>query len=352
MLKTRVQYLQPTQKSKRLRELLHNAVDTRQADLLLLSGGIDSGALAACAPTIPAYTMSLRGASERLDLRFARKVVKHLKLDWNPVVVTHEEALSNLKFVIRINESYDVALLNDLALYTAINRATVDFGTKSLTVRSGEPADIPFRGYFVTYELDQLRLNAYIDRTSAVTLPLAKLEQKTQIKTDYPYLDQKVIEFAKNISRDDTLILRAVPGDIWSTHKENPGKLITPPYPFGKLVLRQAMFAELPEEITIRSKTDIQFGSGTDTLKIALKATSAERASYEEEGLSFRDNVHAGMYKLYKNERLSPRRTIYGQEEECASCHGPVLKDAGYCMTCGSEHPNASFDEVRRLRRL
>ncbi len=46
--------------------------------MLLFSGGLDSSALAALDPSIPAYTTSIK-ESEKHDLKFARRVAKHLK---------------------------------------------------------------------------------------------------------------------------------------------------------------------------------------------------------------------------------------------------------------------------------
>jgi asparagine synthetase B (glutamine-hydrolysing) len=345
-------YYHSIQRSEALKEILHESVSTGKADMLLLSGGVDSSALAALDRNIPAYTTSLKGLSERFDLKFAGRVAKHLKLNWVPVIVTQAEAVENLRPVIRINESYDIALLNDLALYIAINRAITDLGKANITVRSGEPADMLFRGYFATYFMNQTMLNYSIDREAASSLPLAKLETKTQIKVDYPYLSPKVKEFAKSLSIEDTMIYRNKPGDVWSIHTDNSEKLKGPPYPFGKLILRQAMFGILPQEVSLRIKTDIQFGSGTDTLKTYLRTliSPLERAAFEAEGFSFRNDEHAAMYKLYREEGLTPRPPIRGKEDICASCYGAVAKGTIYCVTCGAYPSNISFDVLRKIR--
>jgi len=344
-------YYHSIQRSEVLKELLHESVSTGKADMLLLSGGVDSSALAALDPNIPAYTTSLKGPSERFDLKFAGKVAKHLKLNWVPVIVTQAEAVENLRPVIKINESYDIALLNDLALYMAINKAIVDLGRANITVRSGEPADILFRGYFATYFVNQSKLNDDIDREIASSLPLAKLEKKTKIRIEYPYLNPAVKEFAKSLNIEDTLTYREKPGDIWSTHTDNLDRLKGPPYPFGKLILRQAMFDILPQEVSLRIKTDIQFGSGTDTLKTYLRTliNPLERAAFEAEGFSFRNNEHVAMYKLYREEGLTPRPPIHGKEDICASCYGAVEKGTTYCRTCGACPSNISFDMLRKI---
>lgn len=345
-------YYRPTQKSEMLRELLQESVASRKADALLLSGGIDSSALAALDRSIPAYTTSLKGASERFDLKFAGKVAKHLKLDWTPVVVTQEEAMNNLRPVVRINESYDLALLNDLALYIAINRAMVDLNSRVITVRSGEPADILFRGYFVSYEETRARLSADIDKQDPKVLPLSKLEGKTRVRVDYPYLNPRVREFAKQLSIDDTVLYRSIPGDVWSTHKDNPERLTGPPYPFGKLVLRQTMIDILPQEVSLRSKTDIQFGSGTDTLRAVLRKQidPLEIVAFESEGFRFRNVEHAALYKIYRQEGLKPKVPIQGKQNECASCHGGVKQGSMSCDTCGAYPYNIPFDQLRTLR--
>lgn len=350
--KNRPAYYKPTKKSEVLRELLQESVTSKRADVLLLSGGIDSSVLAALDRNVPAYTTSLKGSSEKFDLRFAGKVAKHLKLDWTPVVVTWSEAIENLRPIMRIRESYDTAILNDLALYIAINRAMDDLNIRAIRVRSGEPADMLFRGYVVTYEKTQDELNFSIDKQNPTELPLNMLERKTQVSMDYPYLDPKIKKFAKQLSHSDTVLYRSIPGDVWSTHRDNPERLTAPPYPFGKLVLRQTMIDILPQEVSLRSKTDIQFGSGTDALRAILRGqiNPIEIAEFEGEGFRFRNVEHAALYKIYRQEGLKPKPPIRGKENECASCHGGVKQGSMSCDTCGAYPYNIHFDQLRNLR--
>lgn len=323
--------IEPTQKSIELRELIR-VTTIKSADALLLSGGIDSSALAAMAPKVPAYTTSLEGT--RLDIKFAGMVARHLKLDWHPVVVSKEEAIFNLKETITVAERYDTALLNDVALYIAMKRAIADVGARR--TRSGEEADTLFRGYYHTYDGEDTakELNA---RPNRPALPLDKIESKLGIIIDYPYLDKDIKELAKTLSREDNILLQKTPGAFLD---KPPGKgtLESPLYVLGKVTLRQSMIGVLPYSIVSRPKTEIEFGSGMNSLTAYLRKIGTPELREELEdvkGMHFRSAAHVGLYVLFTEAGLKIRPPKEG-EYGCTWCGSGVQIGIKHCYTCGA----------------
>lgn len=336
--------------------MLREAVRGEKADFLLL-GGLDSSCLAALERKIPAITVGMQGMGEQLDLHYAKLTHKHLKMDWRPIIITKQDGIDNLRLVIRATRTYDTALLNDVALYIAVNRIIDLLGTRHITVRSGEPADTLFRGYNGTYFLEKSELNSGIDNSVERLMPLALLERSMGIKVDYPYMNTEVKAFAKTLEAEENVVARMIPGGIWDTHPDNVRNRRSGPwYPFGKMTLRRAFHNDLPSQVISRRKAEIQFGSGTDILRreylprtvdykevMELKADSGEGEMY------FRDRAHVAMYKIYRDEGFKPRAPLAG-ETKCDWCHGgippkPDGTKGTHCYTCGWDDADRSNDE-------
>src|SRR5947209_4346345 len=132
--------------SQQLLSALRRAVHETPGDALLLSGGLDSSLLAALNPRLPAITVVLENWSSRLkphtsagcavcarsemypagcasDLTFAQQVAAYLDLQWHPVEISQSEALQNLGELVSLTQSYDLALLNNITIYTGLKYA-------------------------------------------------------------------------------------------------------------------------------------------------------------------------------------------------------------------------------------
>ena len=349
--------LAPVEKARAVRTAIESATGKkhiREAQIILLSGGLDSSICASLLPKIPTYTISLEGTRLYSDLRFAGRLVKHLRTEdlWHPIVVTEKEAAAGLRPIINITQSYDTALLNDLALIIAIQRAQEGLG-KDITVISGEPADNFFRGYHHTYEMSERRLVKDIDNITAETLPLAPFEKALGIRAVYPYLEPEVKDVARRFKRkEDNIIYRNKPGGVWDTHPDNPKRETGAPYPFGKFLLRAATADILPPVTSMRMKTDIQFGSGMVALESYLESMVApeELASYKDEGLHLRSKSHAGMLWLLRDENVRLRKP--GKNEyPCHWCKSGVRNGSHHCRTCGGYPADATHEEFQVMLR-
>ncbi|MDQ3541912.1 MAG: asparagine synthase C-terminal domain-containing protein, partial [Chloroflexota bacterium] len=151
-----------------LAHALHEAVTDNPADVVLLSGGLDSSLLPALRrvadqPLPEAITVGLAGerpcpihASLPVpcngDLAYAALAVKYLNLAWHPLRLDMDTALAHLDDLMRLRGSFDLGLLNDIPILAGLRHA------QSLGARSfwtGDDADTLFGGYrFLRAETD------------------------------------------------------------------------------------------------------------------------------------------------------------------------------------------------------
>jgi len=112
---------------------------------------------------------------------------------------------------------------------------------------------------------------------------------------------------------------------------------------FGKKVLREAFADLLPQEITWRVKTPIEYGSGSRALqKFAIDSISDDEFEAErirlpaEDGVSLQDKEQLFYYRIYRTI-LPPPREQTGGAKRCSACGGAVERaEQKYCRICGT----------------
>lgn len=119
----------------------------------LLSGGVDSSAVAAIAARLEAkenpgsriHTYSI-GFANSADLVAARIVAKHINSIHHEYIVTYEEALEAIPIVIRNNESHDQTTTRASVMMYLLLKHIAET-TDARVIFSGEGADEIFGGY-------------------------------------------------------------------------------------------------------------------------------------------------------------------------------------------------------------
>ena len=108
-------------------ELTH-AIEKNYASSILLSGGLDSSAIATLAATELgkkpiAITVSLDETGS--DLYWSERVTKHLELPWIPIKVSPDDVIENaLPELTTMQRSFDLGILNDVPYYFAMRQAS------------------------------------------------------------------------------------------------------------------------------------------------------------------------------------------------------------------------------------
>ena len=320
----------PFDKAQHLRYALKRAIENNPADALLLSGGIDSSILAALDPKTPAITVVLEG--QGIDLGPAQQVTEYLGTPWYAVEISREQALEDIREIIRLTKSYDPALKNDVPVYEGLKQAAY---LSCHTVRTGGGADELFAGYSFLH-LETIDFKQWLhDLKPQIRLPSSRIGQVMGLRMTYPYLYGEVLELAQTFDKLDLIALLDLgrPGDYAQLLDPELAKLGT----WGKIVLRNAAYGVLPTEIIWRTKTDLEFGSGTEALEgiIENAVTEDEIEEMRQSDKHFWSKYHGKLYLIYKSMGFEPRSPQQG-EYGCTWCGGGNPIGRRHCLTCGA----------------
>jgi asparagine synthase (glutamine-hydrolysing) len=296
-----------------LREKLKEALGNHQGDCLLFSGGIDSGVLAYLCPQVKALSVTLEGEGE--DLEYGSALAKDLNLDRQVITIGIQEALSALVAVIKILESFDPALPNDLVVYFGM-RETKGQGLRS--IMTGDGGDELFGGYPYMQEIEDLE--GYIKRISrSWSFSSNRIGEHFGLEVKQPFLDADFIDFALTVPKD--LKIREEKGQVW-----------------GKWCLRKAFEPFLPPAFIWQSKRPLEKGSGMTRLRriIAGRITDREFAEKQERyPVKFLCKEHLYFYELYRAEVGEVPPPQEG-EDRCPGCGGGLPPAKKHCRICGA----------------
>lgn len=295
-----------------LRKIFAQTVDRNQADGILFSGGLDSALVAAYAKNSKAVSIGLESYGE--DRYYADKVVKFLKLDYYHRAVKIEEAVAVIPEVIKILESFDPAIPNDVTAYLGLKCAK-DMGIKSMM--TGDGSDEIFAGYDFMLEIKDLK--GYMARMhSAMQFSSNKIGKALGIEIKQPFLDNEFMDFSQGIDLD--LKIRRENGQAW-----------------GKWILRKAFEGVLPQEVLWQSKRALEYGSGmTELRKVVESKVSDEEFEKGKRDFPIRfwNKEHFYYYCIYRQvvgEIPAPKKG----EKICGCCGAGMDQRAFHCKVCG-----------------
>lgn len=215
---------------------------------VLLSGGLDSSAIAAIARrhVDPLHTFAV-GVEGSPDLEAARHVATVLGTIHHEHLLSIEEVLANLSRILYHLESFDQDLVRSgVPCYFASQLAAEHVKV----VLTGEGADELFAGYsYYKRYIDPAALHAELRRSvcGLHNINLQRLDRLTMahgVEGRVPFLDLELVSLAQRIAPQ--LKLRA----------GNRGRVVE------KWVLRKACQGLLPDEIVWRDKEQFDQGSG------------------------------------------------------------------------------------------
>jgi asparagine synthase (glutamine-hydrolysing) len=296
-----------------LKQKLQTFLKCNQPDCLLFSGGIDSGILAFLCPKAKALSVTFEGEGE--DLKYGSVLAGDLSLDRQVITIGIEEALSALVVVIKILESFDPALPNDLVVYFGMREAKRQGLTSIMT---GDGGDELFAGYPYMQEIDDLE--AYIRGMSrSWSFSSNRIGEYFDLEVKQPFMDAEFVDFALTVPGE--LKIREDRGQVW-----------------GKWCLRKAFEPFLPPAFIWQSKRPLEEGSGMTLLRriIAERITDGE---FEEKqrmyGVKFLCKEHLYFYELYREEvgEIPPPQE---GEDRCPGCGGGLPQAKKHCRICGA----------------
>ena len=314
-----------------LRERVVQAVSETMGDSILLSGGLDTSIVASVAKSVllisgefKAFTVILKGAPSP-DLEFSKMISSHLNIPQQIVIVDIAHIESELPGVISVLKSFDpMEIRNSVVSYIGMKKASSQGYSRIMT---GDASDELFGGYNFVFKRPEDKAREILIHLWEVmhfsSIPLAR---SLGMEASLPFLHSAVKEFA--IHEIDFQQLVGKHGDEV----------------FGKYILRTAFEDLLPCEITWRTKTPIEYGSGT-TILPELYSQSIKDSEFEEkrrdyfrkDGVRLRDKEQLKYYEIFR-QVLGPPVTEDHNQRTCPACTSNVPDRATFCTTCG-EYP-------------
>ena len=295
---------------KILKKTLLKAIKKNNCEGLLFSGGLDSSIIASLSPSVIGITVSLGPTSE--DSALSASLANHLKVKHFQKKVDIDKAIDTIPAVIKIVQSFDPALPNDLAIYFGLKEAK-RLGLKK--VATGDGSDELFAGYSFMQDMDDVE--KYIHMLSEkMSFSSIVIGQFFQISIVQPFCDKSLIDFALQIPIN--LKIKKTNGRIW-----------------GKWILRKTYENQLPEKSIWQSKRPIEIGSGMSRLRqIISDRVSDEEFNNNPFPIKFFNKEHFYYYKIYRKvggEIPKPQ----ADEDSCPGCGAGIKKDHFHCRICG-----------------
>ncbi len=309
---------------EKIRTLLDQAVGENLGEAIFLSGGLDTSIIATIATRYAkplAFTIALVD-SPALDLEYANLMAKRLGLSHRTHVFDYDELRAALTDVVRTLRTFDPMEVRNSATIMVGLKLAQKIGLKS--VMTGDAADELLAGYSFLFNLQAQDLRNYLERMWKVmrfsSIPLA---QSLGMVAKLPYLHPSFRDYVTTL--DLGLLIR----------KEMDQT-------FGKWVLRKAFEGQLPSEIIWRTKTAIEFGSGTTILPklydgwITGYDLSEKKDRYlKQDGVTIRDKEHLAYYEIFRDV-CGPPNPENPNARTCPGCTSNVPEIATFCTTCGA----------------
>jgi asparagine synthase (glutamine-hydrolysing) len=314
-----------------LRNRIVQAVSQTLGDSILLSGGLDTSIIAAVASSIlkvernlKAYTVSLKGAPSP-DLEYSKLISSKFGIAHQIDAIDISELEAELPEVILVLKAFDpMEIRNSVVAYIGMKRARFEGHSKIMT---GDASDELFAGYsFVFKQPEAKARETLLHLWEVMHFSSVPLATSLGIEAKLPFLEPKVKQFAMS-----ELDFRLLIG-------QNGHEM------FGKYILRRAFEDLLPPEVTWRTKTPIECGSGTTVLpKLYSQRISdsefndKKRVYLKRDNVRLRDKEQLKYYEIYRSI-LGPPVTKNTNQRSCPACSSNVRDKATFCTTCG-EYP-------------
>ena len=308
--------------SKNLFKKIKEACDSCKGDTIALSGGLDS--------TILAYHLKEKKPKAIAiiakdfpadDLTYCQLVSKEFDLPLTIINVGIAEILDAIKGTISILKNFnDIEIRNNIVMYLAIKWSR---DNKSNGIITGDGADELFAGYRFLIKKPEDELEKEIQRICSIMhFPTQKIGKALGVEVESPFLDERIIEFAKNIPVN----LKVRP--------ENDKK-------YGKWILRKTFEGKIPNQIVWREKSAMQDGAGTASLTNFFNLIINEKIYLEKknrieqkDGIKIRSKESMHYYEIYKKlHGLSQNKSFL--PGSCPYCHFNT-ENSRFCRMCGA----------------
>ena len=301
--------------------MLKESCDSCRSNTIALSGGLDS--------TIIAYFLKEKKPNAIAiiakdfvanDLVYCQRVSKEFDIPLTINQVSTEDILRAIEDTIKILKNFnDIEIRNNVVMYLAIKWTKEQNSTGIIT---GDGADELFAGYSFLINKSEDELDKEIQRICSVMhFPTQKIGNALGVVVESPFLDKKIVEFAKKI-----------PSNLKIRDEGNKRH--------GKWILRKTFEGKIPQQITWREKSPMQDGSGTAGLSNLFDSVISDQVFLkkkmkikEKDGIMIRTKESMHYYEVYRKLYDMPVK-IQGINS-CPYCNFSV-EDSKFCRMCGA----------------
>jgi len=307
--------------SHKLHQMLKESCDSCKSNTIAMSGGLDSTIIAYLLkdrkPTTVAIIAKDFVAS---DLTYCQRVSKEFNIPLTINQVSTTDILSAVEDTIKILKNFnDIEIRNNIVMYLALKWVKDQNNSGIIT---GDGADELFAGYSFLINTAEDQLEKEINRVCSVMhFPTQKLGKALGISVESPFLNEKIIEFAKTI-----------PVDLKVRYEQEKRH--------GKWILRKAFEKNIPAQIIWREKSPMQDGSGTAGLTNLFNSVISDQIFLEKkkkiedaDNVIIRTKESMYYYEIYKK--------MYGAPEKkeglrtCTYCNF-IIGESKFCRMCGA----------------
>lgn len=308
---------------RQLHRLLEESCKKCKSNTIAMSGGLDS--------TIIAYLMrkktpqAVTVISEDFvatDLTYCQLAAKEFNMQLQITKISTAEILSGIQETIKILKNFnDIEIRNNVVMFLVMQFIKKQGKNSIIT---GDGADEIFAGYSFLKNKSEEELAEELKRIKNVMhFPTQKIGKSLGIKVESPFLDEKIIKFAKDIPTNQFV-------------NEYQGKR------YGKWILRKAFENELPRQIIWREKSPMQDGAGTTGLTDLFgslmpddKFEENKNKIIKSDDVIIRSKESLHYYNIYREFYDKPSKENHS-EIKCPYCKFQVKNDSKFCRMCGA----------------